>query len=219
MTVLRAHSWILIGMAGLCLAIARPASAWEDSSESHHAHSDEVTHDHDDHGGESHGHGVHTIHGEPASKNYFNEPRTAFLYWSPQIFIWTLLLFLPLWFILQRLVWKPMILALEERDRAIAESLATAARLREEAKHLGENLDVETMRAHQEAKALLDKARESASTEVSELLSRARESAAETQRTAQAEVADAVARAIPEIEQSAKRVGAKVVATLVGGSR
>ncbi len=184
------------------------------ASEAHSAEN-EHSHAHDDHG---HGHG-NTIHGE-APKNYFG-PKTEFLYWSPQLFIWTLLLFLPLWFLLQRLVWVPMIKGWEEREQKMAESLAMAAKLRDEAKSLSAEQDADVIRAQQEARSILDHAREETNQRVAEMVNQAKDAAAEQQKQARAEIDAAVQQGLAELSHQAERVGEDIARNLsgAGGSR
>jgi F-type H+-transporting ATPase subunit b len=178
-----------------------------------HAHVTEHEHAHDDHG-----HG-NTIHGE-APKNYFG-PKTEFLYWSPQLFLWTLLLFLPLWFLLQRLVWMPMIKGWEERERKMAESLAMAAQLRDEAKSLSAEQDADVVRAQQEARSILDQAREETNQRVSEMVSQAKDASAEMQKQARVEIDAAVKQGLEDLNHQAEQVGADIARVLsgMGGGR
>jgi F0F1-type ATP synthase membrane subunit b/b' len=177
------------------------------------AHSAEHDHSHDHHDDHGHGHG-NTIHGE-APKNYFG-PKTEFLYWSPQLFLWTLLLFLPLWFLLQRLVWVPMIKGWEERERKMAESLSMAAKLRDEAKSLSAEQDADVIRAQQEARSLLDQAREETNQRVSEMVSQAKDAAAAQQKQARAEIDAAVQQGLAELDHQAQRVGEDIARNLSG---
>jgi F-type H+-transporting ATPase subunit b len=210
-----------------------PHSAGDHPASADHGHDHAAGHDHDDHGAghdhDDHGaghdqndHGGHhekTIHGEPA-KNYFG-PKTEFLYVSPQLFLWTLIVFLPLWYVLQRLVWKPMIQALEDRDSRIADTLTQAIKLREEARSLTVGLDPETIRTQQEVRTVLDQARSEAAHEVSEMITAAREETAAAQKSARQAIESAAGEAMAKIESSASHVGETIASALTrtGGPR
>lgn len=165
------------------------------------------------------GHHPNTIHGEPP-KNYFG-PKTEFLYWSPQLFIWTMLLFLPLWYILNWFVWGPMVRGIEERDRKMAESLSMAKKLRDEAKSISFEQDADAILAQQEARELLDKARTEAAVDVNEILTKAREESSQSQRAARQEIERATQEGLREIEQSSRELGNQIARNLIrqaGGS-
>src|SRR3954465_9941062 len=48
------------------------------------------------------------------------------------LFFWTLLAFLTVFFILRKFAWKPILKGLGDREKGIADSIATAERIKEE---------------------------------------------------------------------------------------
>ena len=46
------------------------------------------------------------------------------------LFVWTLVAFLAVFFILRKFAWKPILNALSERETGIADSIASAERLK-----------------------------------------------------------------------------------------
>lgn len=225
----RLYSWTLVRLlmtAALAGVLGSGTYSLGDEAHDDHdhaeaAHAGDAHHDADHHEGDhGHGgHGEHTIHGE-APKNYFGE-KTEFLWWSPQLFIWTLLLFLPLWFLLHRLVWGPMIRAFEERDEKVRQNLAMARKLREDAQSITAGQDADTVRAQQEARNVLDQARAEAAQVVTEKINQARSEAAAEVDKARAEIASAQGSAMTQIEQSAGSIGQRIADNLLGsgGSR
>ena len=215
-----------LALAGLALvawlATALPVQAADEhppAAAADSAHHDEHAPGTDAHAeGADHGHG-NTIHGA-TPRNYFGKG-SEFLYWSPQLFIWTLLLFLPLWFLLGRLVWAPMIAAIQERDQRISDSLAMAQKLRDDAATMSVQTDADTIRAQQEARQILENARAEAAKEVNDLLTAAREEAASAQRAATDEIEKATAVGLAEIERSAQTIGSSIADSLIrtGGRR
>lgn len=221
------HGWTpaMLALASIALVVCLGSSSPAQAADEHPAAPADAHHDehaagdnHHDHAEGGHGHG-NTIHGA-APRNYFGKG-SEFLYWSPQLFIWTLLLFLPLWFLLQRLVWTPMIAAIKDRDQRISDSLAMAQKLRDDAAKLTSGTDAETIRAQQEARQILEDARAVATREVNDLLAAAREHASATAKAATEEIEQATRSGLAEIERSAESIGASIAHSLVqsGGKR
>ncbi len=106
------------------------------------------------------------------------------------LIIWTLLAFVVVLFILGKFAWKPIVKSLNEREHNIADSLATAERVRAEMAQL-----------QSENEALLAKARE----ERGQLLKEARETrdkmVSDAKEQAKAEASRIVAEAQQAIEQ------------------
>jgi F-type H+-transporting ATPase subunit b len=107
---------------------------------------------------------------------------------------WTLIAFLVSFYILAKFAWKPMLNALKERDKAIAQSLEAAekaksevARLQSESEKIIAQARVERDKMLQEARnlkeSLLGEAREQAKKEGHKLIEDARQ-AIKTERTA-----------------------------------
>lgn len=166
-------------------------------------------------------HRPRSLHGEHYKGNPKEDPKqpfgynTDFLYWSPQLFVWTLALFLLLWFILGRWVWKPMLESFEDRDRRIQESLALAEKLRDEAKSIADTMDIEVVRAQQAVRTTLDQARAEANQEVVELMAKARQEQTDDLSKARADIDSAVALGKADIEGSSRRLGVNIAQTLM----
>jgi F-type H+-transporting ATPase subunit b len=76
------------------------------------------------------------------------------------LFIWNLVAFLILFFILKKTAWKPILKSLNEREKGIADSLATAERVKAEMVQLkGEN-EALLAKAREERAQLLKEARD-----------------------------------------------------------
>lgn len=204
-----AFAWALV-LTPLASRCSEPAAEHPATEHADHADAADHAHGHDDHA--AGGHGAHTIHGE-APKNYFGE-KTEFLYWSPQLFLWTLLLFLPLWFLLSRLVWGPMMRAIEDRDRRIVDSLETARRLRAEAKAISSEQDADTMRAQQEARSIIEQARTDAAKEIADMVAEARTAASQKLDYARRQLEESTRQGESQIARAAEKLGQSIVATL-----
>jgi F-type H+-transporting ATPase subunit b len=76
------------------------------------------------------------------------------------LFFWTLLAFLAVFFILKKFAWKPILSALEERETGIADSIASAERLKAEMGQLQAENEKIMMEARAERSAILKEAKE-----------------------------------------------------------
>ena len=76
------------------------------------------------------------------------------------LIIWTLLAFLIVLFVLRKFAWGPIIAALNEREHTIADSLATAERVRQEMAQLKSENEALLAKAREERTAMLKEAKE-----------------------------------------------------------
>ncbi len=77
--------------------------------------------------------------------------------WEPVIWAWVI--FLLAFLILRKLAWKPLLQAVEERERKIAESLEKAEEVRRASEEIARRQESALAEAHVKAKAVLDDAR------------------------------------------------------------
>ena len=76
--------------------------------------------------------------------------------------IWTIVVFLVLFFVLAKFAWKPMLQGLQKREQSIHEAMAEAKAAKEEAAKLRAELQAEIARARAEGQAVRDEARRDA---------------------------------------------------------
>lgn len=123
---------------------------------------------------------------------------------DPGLFIWSTVAFLLLFFLLSKFAWKPIVKALDERERSIEDALAKAEMAKEEmAKLTSENelllkqARIERDEILKQAKVLKDQivseAKASAQTEGSKMIEKARIEIENQKVAAIAEVKDQVA--------------------------
>jgi F-type H+-transporting ATPase subunit b len=84
------------------------------------------------------------------------------------LIIWTLLAFLVVLFILKKFAWKPILNALKERETTIADSLATAERVKAEMSQLKSENEALLAKAREERAQLLKEARDTKERIISE---------------------------------------------------
>lgn len=121
------------------------------------------------------------------------------LQFDPGLGIWTLVAFVLLLVLLKRFAWKPILSAVDERDRKIKDALATAERLNEDARLQGERqaalmaqahekAAVIVSAAHADAEALRERLLEATEAEKKRLLRNAAQEIEQASNKAQAEI-------------------------------
>ena len=81
---------------------------------------------------------------------------------EPGLIIWTIITFLVVLVILSKTVWKPLLAALDEREKGIAEALSSAEKARDEAQSAVEQHKKVLAAAEGEARDIVSQAREAA---------------------------------------------------------
>jgi F-type H+-transporting ATPase subunit b len=76
------------------------------------------------------------------------------------LFFWTLFAFLIVFFILKKVAWKPILNSLSEREKGIADSIATAERVKNEMSQLKSENEKILAEAREERTAMLREAKE-----------------------------------------------------------
>src|SRR5690606_25548277 len=76
------------------------------------------------------------------------------------LFFWTLLAFLVVWFILKKFAWKPILNMLQERETGIADSIATAEKVKVEMQQLQSQNETLLKEAREERTQMLKEAKE-----------------------------------------------------------
>ena len=97
---------------------------------------------------------------------------------DPGLFIWTILTFLVLVALLGRFAWRPLLLALEGRQAAIAKSIEDAERARQELERLQRESSQMMQQARVEADAIVSRSRSDAEALREELKQKSRAEAA-----------------------------------------
>ncbi|MDZ7373916.1 MAG: F0F1 ATP synthase subunit B [candidate division KSB1 bacterium] len=122
---------------------------------------------------------------------------------NPGLIIYTVLTFLLLLFILKKLAWKPILGALEERERRIQESLEGAEKAKRQAEELLAQQRQMLEAARQEAQEILEQSRKAAEAVRQQILADARAQANQMLEKAQREIALSRDKAIDEIRKLA----------------
>lgn len=116
------------------------------------------------------------------------------------LLIWTLLAFLIVFFILRKLAWPAIIQGLKERENSIADSLATAQRVKEEMAQLKSENEALLAKAREERAQLLKEARETKDRIINEAKDQAKEEAGKIMAEAQAALQAQKMAALTEVK-------------------
>ena len=99
---------------------------------------------------------------------------------EPGLILWTIITFLVVLLILSRTVWKPLLAALDEREKRIADALSSAERARDEAQAAVEEHRKILADAEGEARDIVAQAREGAEKVRQGIVDEARQEAQKT---------------------------------------
>jgi len=122
---------------------------------------------------------------------------------NPGLIFYTVVTFLLLLYILKKLAWKPILGALEEREKRIQESLESAEKARRESEELLQKQHDMLESARKEAQQILDQSRKAAEATRQEILANARAEAEQMLERAKREIVLSRDKAIEEIRNLA----------------
>ncbi len=113
---------------------------------------------------------------------------------------WTLLAFLIVFFILKKFAWPAIIKGLKDRENSIADSLATAQKVKEEMAQMKSENEALLAKAREERAQLLKEARETKDRIISEAKEQAKSEAAKIVTEAQAAINAQKMAALTEVK-------------------
>ncbi|MDO6434007.1 F0F1 ATP synthase subunit B [Flavitalea sp. BT771] len=116
------------------------------------------------------------------------------------LFIWNLLAFLILFFILKKTAWKPILKSLNEREKGISDSLATAEKVKAEMAQLKSENEALLAKAREERAALLKEARDTKDKIINEAKDQAKLEAGKIITDARAAIEQQKMAAITEVK-------------------
>lgn len=116
------------------------------------------------------------------------------------LFIWNLVAFLVLFIILKKTAWKPILSSLNEREKGIADSLASAERIKAEMAQLQNENEALLAKAREERAQLLKEARETKDKIVNEAKEQAKLESSKIIADAQAAIEAQKMAAITEVK-------------------
>jgi F-type H+-transporting ATPase subunit b len=120
---------------------------------------------------------------------------------GPDLAIVTAIIFLLLLLFLTKFAWRPIVEALDRRERSIAENIAAAAARREEAEQLLQQYEANLSGAADEVRNMLEEARRDAEVTKAEIVADAKAAAQTEQQRAVREVQDAADAAMRQLAE------------------
>jgi F-type H+-transporting ATPase subunit b len=90
------------------------------------------------------------------------------------LILWTLLAFLIVFFILKKFAWKPILTSLNEREKTISDSIATAEKVKGEMAQLKSENEALLVKAREERAVMIKEAKETADKMLSDAKERAK---------------------------------------------
>ena len=117
------------------------------------------------------------------------------------LIFWTIVNFTLLAFLLAKFAWKPIIKAIEEREKKIADDIIAAQNAKDEAKQIEENLKRELENSSKAAALRIEEATKSAQKEREQILQDAQKSAQELLTRAKEEIDLQTQKAISEVKK------------------
>lgn len=119
--------------------------------------------------------------------------------WRADLAIWTVVVFLGLFFVLRRFAWGPMLGALQKREEGIRGAIQDARLAREEAERLQQQFQAQLDHAQDKVREILDEARRDAQRTTQDIMQQAQQEAQATRDRARREIERARDQALKEI--------------------
>jgi F-type H+-transporting ATPase subunit b len=116
------------------------------------------------------------------------------------LFVWTLIAFVIVFLILKKTAWKPILKTLAEREKHIADSIATADKVKAEMSQLKSENEALMVQAREERSQMLKEAKDTRDRLVNEAKDKARTEAAKIMAEALAGIEQQKMKAITEVK-------------------
>ncbi len=129
--------------------------------------------------------------------------------------IWTLLIFFLLLAVLGRFAWKPLLTALQNRERFIRESLEAARRDRETSEARLKEYEQRIVKAHEEATAIVEEGRRDAEAVKRKIEEESRRNAETMIERARREIGIAKDTALKELYENSANLATTIATTLL----
>lgn len=135
---------------------------------------------------------------------------------DPGIFIWTVITFVLVVLVLKRFAWKPILEAVENRERTIRESLRKAEEARAEAERLLAEQQKQLATAQEEMQRLIKEGKEMAEKTRQNLIVQAQEEAAKIKERAREDMEKERQTTIAALKQEVADIVVDATSKLVG---
>ncbi|RYY51532.1 MAG: ATP synthase F0 subunit B [Chitinophagaceae bacterium] len=126
------------------------------------------------------------------------------------LFVWTLIAFLAVFFILRKFAWKPILTSLGEREKGIADSIASAERVKKEMGQMKAENEKLMMQAREERAQMLKEAKEAKDRIVNEAKDQAKAEANKIIADAQMQIQQQKMAALTEVKNEIGNLAVEV---------
>jgi len=126
------------------------------------------------------------------------------------LFVWTLVAFLAVFFILKKFAWKPILKTLSERETGIAQSIASAERMKQEMGQMQAENEKLMQQAREERTAMLKEAKEMKDRIVNEAKDQAKTEANKIIADAQQQIQQQKMAALTEVKNEIGHLAVEV---------
>lgn len=126
------------------------------------------------------------------------------------LFFWTLLAFLVVFFVLRKYAWKPILEMLGDREKGIADSIATAERVRNEMSQLKSENEKLLAQAREERTLMLKEAKETRDKIVGDAKEQAKIEATKIVADAQLQITQQKMAALTEVKNEIGNIAVEV---------
>jgi F-type H+-transporting ATPase subunit b len=154
-------------------------------------------------------------HADGHAHDYSQPP----LNFEPQLFVWTLVLFLLFLAVSRKVAWKPLIAGLNAREDRVNRALAEARSARDQAERLVHEYDQRMAAAHDEVRGIVANARREAEQSRAQIIAAAESDAEQIRDRAVADIARARERLLAEIAATADQHVERTSNRLLEGMR
>lgn len=137
------------------------------------------------------------------------------LAWDTDLAIWTAVVFLVLFAVLYRFAWGPIRDGLDKREQRIADNIAAAQQINEEAKQLLVQYEKKLDESQVEVRAILDEARRDAEHTQREILAKAASESDAVRERAKREIETATAQALKQLAETASQLAVDLAGKII----
>ncbi len=137
------------------------------------------------------------------------------LHLEPGMMIWTWATFIVLFLVLAKVAWKPLLSAVEEREKTIADSLRKAEEARTEAQQLLEKHQKMMEDAHAEIQKMLQENKQIAAKMKEEIITKAKAEAEKLRQRAEADIEREKEAAILELKAQVADIAIQAASRLI----
>ena len=134
---------------------------------------------------------------------------------EPGMMIWTWVTFIVLFFVLAKVAWKPLLSAVEQREKNINDSIRKAKEAKTQAEEMMEERQKQLVGAQEEIQKMMKENKETAEKMKNEIVEKARAEAEKLHKRAQADISREKEAAILELKKQVTDIAIQAASHLM----